>query len=95
MTKEEFALLETMKQALIDIRFICYENAKSGLSPSQTKLIADLADAVHGVPDTISNEEYDVDFQVGVFFKEFSDNYKGKQKCCKPFEYYQNVLCRK
>ncbi|TQF70132.1 hypothetical protein [Pseudoalteromonas luteoviolacea] len=91
MNKEEIALTKTLHRVLLEIRMLGYEGQKSGLSKDECELIADLADAVHNIPEALISEKYDLNFHTEIMLGGFDEKYKEAQ-CIKPLEIYKNAL---
>ena len=91
MNKEEIALTKTLRRVLLEIRELGYEGMKNGLNREKSELIADLADAVHNIPEALMSEKFDLNFHTEIMLGSFDEKYKEAQ-CSKPLEIYKNSL---
>ena len=91
MTKEEQALLKAMYMAILQIRMLGYEGQNDGLSKEQSMVVADLADAIHNIPEAIASGEYDLNFQVEIMLKGFAEKYPNYEGL-NPYNVYKNTL---
>ena len=82
MDPEEKALLEVVKQAIIRIRLIANMNERTGISPEDTKLIADLSDAIHNIPDEIMSGELNLKFQLDCMLPSHDAQHTGSESLC-------------
>jgi len=88
---EEIALTKTLKRVLLEIRMLGYEGQKNGLSKEKSELIADLADAVHNIPEALLSEEYDLNFHTEIKLGGFDEKNK-KDQCSQLLEFFKNSL---
>ena len=91
MNREQIALANTLSRVLLDIRKLGYEGRKSGMNRENSELIADLADAVHNIPEALMSEEYDLNFQLEVMLGSFDEKYRDVE-CAKLLDRYQAAL---
>lgn len=77
--------------AILQIRIIGYKGTKEGLSASDSKLVADLADAVHNIPVALIQEDIDLDFQVNIMLKGFDEKYP-EYDGLNPYIFYKSFL---
>jgi hypothetical protein len=93
VTNEQKALLKTLERVLLKIRMIGYEGQSSGLSTGQSEEIADLADALHNIPEAIleSNNKFDLEFNTEIMLGGFDSKYKGATNT-NLLEIYEHIL---
>ena len=91
LDNEKMALIKTLKRVILEIRMLGYEGQKNGLSKEKSELIADLADAIHNIPEAILSDEYDLNFHTEIMLGSFDEKYK-EFDCCKPLSVYKNSL---
>ncbi len=91
MTNEQKALIKTLQRAILRIRMLGYEGQKNGLTGDQCELIADLADAIHNIPESIIEENFDLNFHTNIMLGGFDQKYKGKSNI-QLLDLYQHIL---
>ena len=91
MNKEQVALLKTLRGVILEIRILGYEGQNNGLSKEVSERIADLADAVHNIPEALLSEGFDLNFHTEIMLGGFDEKYKNTQ-CSKPLQIYKNSL---
>ncbi|KZN66415.1 hypothetical protein N473_08475 [Pseudoalteromonas luteoviolacea CPMOR-1] len=91
MKKEQLALLKTLQRALLEIRIIGFKGQDSGLSVEQSEFIADIADALHNIPDAITDANFDLDFHTKIMLGGFDDKY-GTTTNFRLLEIYNHIL---
>jgi len=91
MNSEETALLSTLARVILEIRILGYQGQHTGLSKEKSALIADLADAVHNIPEAILSKDFDFNFHSDIMLGGFDAKYKDIHSL-KPLAIYKNYL---
>lgn len=91
MEKEKIALLESIYRTILQIRILGYKGQQEGLSKKECELIADLADAIHNIPEAIAKDKIDLDFQVDIMLKGFEEKYNASE-VTSPYKCYKASL---
>ena len=76
MNDEQLALLRTMKYGVLSLRILGYQGQQQGLTKQQSEIIADLADAIHNIPEAIESKSIDLKFHTNTMLGGFSQKYK-------------------
>lgn len=87
----KIALLEAMYMAILEIRVLGNKGEEQGLSKKESAIIADLADAIHNIPEAIKSENFDLKFQLDCMLKGFSDRHPN-HKGINPYKVYLNSI---
>ena len=91
MDIEKIGLLEAMYMAILEIRALGNKGEEQGLNKEESSIIADLADAIHNIPEAIKNEDYDLQFQLNCMLKGFSERHPN-HKGVNPYKVYLNSI---
>jgi len=77
--------------AILEIRVLGNKGEEQGLNKEESSIIADLADAIHNIPEAIKNEDYDLKFQLNCMLKGFSERHPN-HKGVNPYKVYLNSI---
>jgi len=71
---------------------IGYRGQQAGLSNEQSELVADIADAIHNIPDALESDQFDLDFQTKVMLGGLNGKYKDNSEAPDLLARYNAVL---
>jgi len=91
MTNEQFALLEVLRRAILALRIEGQRGKENGISVEGSNFIADLADAIHNIPDALMSDDFDLYFHTNTMLGPFEDTY-ANHDCIKPLSLYRDTL---
>lgn len=90
MKIERQALIETMRMVILQIRIMGWDGENTGMSQETSKIIADLADSIHNIPEIIEKEEFDLNFHTKIMLGGF--DVKHQNYHFKPYEFYKSKV---
>lgn len=93
MNIEQLALLKTLRLGVLNLRILGYAGQRnSGLTAEQSELVADLADAIHNIPEALTTESFDSEFHVQMMLGGFQKKYESNADAPKLLNYYTSEL---